>query len=115
MDRLIDRNYILKNTDQKYLRSLGFHYDKQISDLDDTYFSNRFSVFKYKEQSVLDCVLSINTNSGELLINVYRSGTNAFYPPFYQAIYGNYQIVLDEICKVIIEKLRRIDAIIICK
>lgn len=73
----------------------GFHYNKLLSDNQSEFYSLRFPVLKYKNISTLECEITVEMQTGKLLINVYKAGTNDNYIPFYNSEYGKYPILKD--------------------
>ena len=71
----------------------GFHYNKLLSDNQSEFYSLRFPVLKYKNISTLECEITVEMQTGKLLINVYKAGTNDNYIPFYDHEYGRYPIL----------------------
>ena len=101
-------NYKLKTTrDELYKK--GFRYNKLLSDDQTDFFSYRFPVHRYKNVPTLECELNVSLQTGNILIHVYKAGTNENYIPFYNSEYGKYTII-DEINAVITKQLVKFGA-----
>lgn len=75
---------------------------------DGTTYTHRFPVVKYKNRTtVLECELTIDGETGEVIINVFDINRNA-YAPFYHVPCGNYSVILDKIYKAINSELKRL-------
>ena len=98
--------YKLKATKDE-LYSKGFHYNKLMSDMDSYFYSLRFPVLKYKKTPTLECELSVELQTGDVIINVFNYGTCDIYPPFYNNEYGKFE-TLDVIHSAIKTQLKRI-------
>lgn len=92
------------------LYNKGFHYNKLMSDTESSIYSLRFPVLKYNKIPTLECELSVELQTGDIIINVFNGGTNEIYPPFYNNEYGNYDKLLHTINKAIEKELRKIGA-----
>ncbi len=55
---------------------------------------------------MLECELKVILGNDVINVNVYDYGTNDKYAPFYYCEYGNYDKMLQEICKRINKKLK---------
>lgn len=108
MEKIIDNTYISKNHNKNKLKEIGFYYDKDLSNIDSQYYSFKFPVYKYNGKPLLDCIISIDSENGYTIVNVYKSNTKTIYPPFYQKVYGDYDSVLRMINNKIIEKLKEL-------
>lgn len=82
--------YKLKLTKDE-LYSKGFHYNKLMSDDVTDYYSLRFPVLKYKKMTTLECELTVELQTGAVVLNVFNYGTNDIYVPYYNNQYGQYE------------------------
>ena len=103
-----DNIYIMKDVSQKKLRDLNYHYDKNRSDNEFEFYSRKFPVYKHYFRPEIECVISIDVNTGIASINVYTVSTGNIYAPFYQNEYGNYEKVMSIIHGNIISEINRI-------
>jgi hypothetical protein len=103
----MESRYVLKTTKDD-LYSKGFRYNKLMSDETDFY-SLRFPVHKYGKHTTLECELTVELQTGDIIINVFSCGTRERYTPFYVKNYGRYEI-LNSVNKIIEEQLKKIGA-----
>lgn len=104
----IDRKYKLKTTkDELYKR--GFSYNKLMSDDEIDCYSIRFWVLKHNKVPTVDCELTVELQTGNVLINVYNHGTNDIYVPYYNNEYGRYK-TLDIINDSIQNYIKRLES-----
>ena len=96
--------YIIKDNSVGNLINLGFQL-KERSDDGDMY-SYRFPIMKYMDITTLVCELTVFTDSKEVRIDVY-DGINRIYPRFYHNEFGNADVILTEINKNILNKMRK--------
>lgn len=82
--------YKLKATKDELYKK-GFYYNKSMSDDGLDCYSIRFWVLKYNKIPTVDCELTVELQTGNVLINVYNHGTNDIYVPYYNQEYGNYK------------------------
>ena len=99
--------YKLNNHSKEDLKSLGFYYSSLLSDSELQIYTYKFPVLKYKNKTVLECELSIDTTYGEVKINVYDM-KHELYIPFYHIECGNYDEILSKINKKIKSKLTKL-------
>lgn len=97
--------YKLKTTKDD-LYNKGFHYNKLMSDESSDCYSLRFPVHKYKKTTVLECEVTVELQTGNVIINVFNAGTNDIYVPYYNREYGKYEI-LDTINATIKKQLKK--------
>lgn len=86
--------YKLKTT-KDALYKKGFYYNKFMSSEDSDVYSTKFPVYKYKKSTVLECEVSVELQTGDVVINVFNYGTRDIYAPFYNAEYGKCEILYD--------------------
>lgn len=84
--------YILKATKDELYKK-GFHYNKMMSDDVTDCYSLRFPVHKYKKHTVLECEMTVELQTGNVITNVFNYGTNDIYAPCYFTGFGNYPII----------------------
>lgn len=98
--------YKLKASKDELYRK-GFHYNKLMSDETSEFYSLRFPVLKYKKTPTLECELTVELQTGQMLINVFNYGTNDVYAPYYSSEYGKYETInkIDEVIKTQLKKL----------
>lgn len=81
--------YKLKTTKED-LYNKGFRYNSLMSDMDTDCYSIRFPVLKYKKQITLECELTVELQTGKVIINVFNYRTRDQYAPYYYVEYGRY-------------------------
>lgn len=81
--------YKLKTTKED-LYNKGFRYNSIMSDIETDCYSIRFPVLKYKKQTTLECELTIELQTGNVIINVFNYRTRDQYAPYYYVEYGKY-------------------------
>lgn len=74
----LEENYILKNHTPENLRLLGFHRYSLMCDEDSSYYIYRFPVEKYLGKTVLECELKIDSNTGNIRVDVYDMDHDVF-------------------------------------
>lgn len=100
--------YKLKTTkDELYHK--GFYYNKLMSDEELDCYSVRFPVLKYNKQTTVECELTVELQTGNVIINVYNYRSNDIYVPYYNNEYGTYE-TLDTIQKAIDNHLKKLGA-----
>lgn len=84
--------YKLKTTKDD-LYNKGFHYNKLMSDSEIDCYSIRFPVLKYEKITTVECELTVELQTGNVIINVFNYGTNDLYAPYYHHEFGRYKTV----------------------
>lgn len=107
MVSVVNNTYKLSNTSEENLKKLGFRYDRTTSDNETTNYIYRFSVYKYQSKTLLDCEISVNTDTKLLNINVYQQDGN-IYRPFYYSEFGGYDPILDIINNNILNEFKKL-------
>ena len=74
----LEENYILKDHSQENLRLLGFHRYSLMCNEDSSYYIYRFPVEKYLGKTVLECELKIDSNTGNIRVDVYDMDHDVF-------------------------------------
>ena len=105
---MAQKTYKLKTTKED-LYNKGFRYNKNFSD-DVDYYTLKFPVYKYKNTPVIDCELTVEPESGDVIINVFKSGTKNTYAPYFNNHFGGDNKVLDTVNRNIASKLRSLGA-----
>ena len=82
--------YKLKTTKDELYKK-GFSYNKTMSDNVIDCYSTRFWALKHNKVPTVDCELTVELQTGNVLINVYNHGTNDIYVPYYNNEYGKYK------------------------
>lgn len=107
MNILNNRHKIAKYS-KEYLKSCGFRYRRATYSDDIDTFTYKFPVYKYNNnQSIIDCILVVNPQNGEVFISVVQQDGN-IYAPFYTNDYGNYERILNIINKAILHEFTRL-------
>ena len=91
--------YKLKTTKED-LYNKGFRYNVLMSDTETDCYSIRFPVLKYKKQTTLECELTVELQTGNVIINVFNYKTRDQYAPYYYVECGRYdtlEIIQNEI------------------
>ena len=78
-------------TTKEDLYNKGFHYNKLMSDDTNECYSIRFPVLKYNKITTVECELTVELQTGNVLINIFNCGTNDPYIPYYNSEYGCYK------------------------
>lgn len=105
----IKREFIKKNMTKEWLLSNGFHYNKLFNTIDTEVYTYRFPVYKYEGfLTILECELKVILGEENVYINVYDYKTINKYAPFYCTEYGGCNVILNEIWKKIINKLKKL-------
>lgn len=106
---MVQNKYIKKNITKDWLLLNGFHYNRLLSNSDNTnIFTYRFSVYKFEKFIILECELKVILGEDNVHINVYDYKTINKYAPFYYMEYGNYTVMLKEIWQKIDKELNRL-------
>ena len=103
MEQLITKQYKLLYPSEQKLRKLGY---RQSKSTDENVWKYSFSVYKYKQTSLIDCVLCVDLPTGNVHMNVYSNGS--IYPPCYNDYYGNHEPVLNIINNNILHEFNKL-------
>lgn len=109
MGKFLSNTYKKDNVDRQWLKQNDFRYSRTYSDSESDAYLRRFPVYKYGSCCTLEGEILIYVETGEVKINVYESGTNDIYAPFYNVEYGNYDSLLKIIDKYIYAELKRLN------
>ena len=74
----LEENYILKDHSPENLRLLGFHRYSLMCDEYSLYYIYRFPVEKYLGKTVLECELKIDSNTGNIRVDIYDMDNDVF-------------------------------------
>lgn len=97
-----ENNYIISDNTAKKLLDLEFKYDA----MEEKYVYN-FAVMKHEKVTVLRGRVTAYTDTNEIEIDVMDNNF-APYAPFYNIEYGNYDVILNKINKVILNEFRKL-------
>ncbi len=104
MEQLITKNFKLLYPTEQKLRKLGF---RQMKNSDENLWKYTFSVYKFDQLSLIDCVLLVDMPSGDVKFNVYSNGST--YASFYDDSYGNSDIILKIINSNILQEFEKLN------
>jgi hypothetical protein len=74
---------MMKNPTKQHLISLGYRYYQSTEDGNELYVY-RFPISKYKKQTVIECEVVTELNTGITNINIYEKAYMTYYTLFYQ-------------------------------
>ena len=103
----LEENYILKDHSQENLRLLGFHRYSLMCDEYSLYYIYRFPVEKYLGKTVLECELKIDSNSGNIRVDVYDMDHDVF-SMFYNEHTKSNMNFMNKISNVILEEYKKL-------
>ena len=106
MEDIRNKKYYKKDINKDWFYKNGFKYNPILSNDTDVY-SVRFPVYKNGFFTILDCEISIYTDTGDVNIEVFEYGTRDRYASFYYAEYGDYSIMLKKIWEQINKELKK--------
>lgn len=102
-----NKKYKIKDCTVEKLLALGFR--KTFSTGEDCEeYKYRFPVHKHNNRMVLECELTIDSKTGDVLINVYDNNKNIFIA-FYNREFGDYSVILNKIQKNILTEFKKLD------
>lgn len=104
---MINKHFILKDNSIEKLLSLGF---KKVTFVDDDckYYKYRFPVHKHNGRMTLECELTVNYKSREVIINIYDEHKE-IYVPYYNREYGNRTEFIEKINKEILTEFKKLE------
>lgn len=102
----MDKKYYIKDFSKKHLLEVGFNC--VFSDEDKNYFIYRFPIIKSYKRTTIEGVILINSDSGEIILDVIDTNNNNLYTPFYIIEYGRYDTILKNINNEINKTLRKL-------
>lgn len=105
---ILNNRHKIANYSKEYLKSCGFRFKKAICKDDIDTFTYKFPVYKYNDnQSIIDCIITVNPQNGEVFMSVVQQDGN-IYAPFYTNDYGNYGRILNIINRTILHEFARL-------
>lgn len=108
MGYIADRKWYKKEPTIKWLNSNGFRYSKEYSDKDSDAYTYVFPVHKYKIFSLLECVLIVYTDNGDVVVKVQDVKTKEPYPQFTYDSQNNHKKFIEKIEKVIMTEFTKL-------
>ena len=103
----LEENYILKNHTPENLRLLGFRRYSLMCNDDSSYYIYRFPVEKYLGAVVLECELKIDSNTGNIRVDVYDMDHDVF-AMFYNETTESNKSLLTRINKNILAEYKKL-------
>ena len=103
----LEENYILIDHSQENLRLLGFHRYSLMCDEYSLYYIYRFPVEKYLGKTVLECELKIDSNTGNIRVDVYDMDHDVF-AMFYNEYTKSNMNFMNKISNVILEEYKKL-------
>ena len=103
----LEENYILKDHSPENLRLLGFHRYSLMCDEYSMYYIYRFPVEKYLGKTVLECELKIDSNTGNIRVDVYDMDHDVF-AMFYNEHTKSNMNFMNKISNVILEEYKKL-------
>lgn len=104
----LEDNYILKNHTIDNLKSLGFRRYSPMCDSESSYYIYRFPVNKYLGTTTLECELKVDSNTGDIRIDVYDMDHDLFAMFYYNEHINFYEGLMSRINKVILYELKKL-------
>lgn len=108
MGYIAETKWYKKEPTTKWLNANGFKYSKDYSDKESDAYTYIFPVHKYKSMTLLECMLVIYTDNGDVTVKVQESKTKEPYPQFYYDSQNNHKAFLDKIEKIIKDEFLRL-------
>lgn len=103
----LEENYILKNHTINNLKSLGFHRYSPMCDRESSYYIYRFPVNKYLRTTTLECELKVDSNTGNIRVDVYDMDHDLF-AMFYNNYTESNKVLLSRINKIILSEYKKL-------
>ena len=103
----LEENYILKDHSPENLRLLGFHRYSLMCDEYSLYYIYRFPVEKYLGKTVLECELKIDSNTGNIRVDVYDMDHDVFAMFYNEYTKSNIDFI-NKISNVILEEYKKL-------
>ena len=103
----LEENYILKDHTPENLQLLGFHRYSLMCSEDSLYYIYRFPVEKYLGKTVLECELKIDSNTGNIRVDVYDMDHDVF-AMFYNEHTKSNMNFMNKISNVILEEYKKL-------
>lgn len=108
MGYIAETKWHKKQPTQKWLNANGFKYSKDYSDKESDAYIYIFPVHKYKLMSLLECVIVVYLDNGDVIVKVQDSKTKESYPQFSYDSQGNHKNFIEKIEKIILEEFSRL-------
>lgn len=105
MEQLRKHIYKMKNVSKEHLYDIGFYYSSKYSDNENIFYTCKFPVYKYKNKITLECILTVNLLTKDVVIDVYGANMKS-YAPFYNDRFCTNNKVLSKINILIQKKLQ---------
>ncbi len=103
----LEENYILKNHTIDNLKSLGFRRYSPMCDSESSYYIYRFPVNKYLGTTTLECELKVDSQTGDIRIDVYDMDHDLF-AMFYNELTDSHKGLMSKINRVILNELKKL-------
>ena len=103
----LEENYILKDHTPENLQLLGFHRYSLMCNEYSLYYIYRFPVEKYLGKTVLECELKIDSNTGNIRVDVYNMDHDVF-SMFYNEHTKSNMNFMNKISNVILEEYKKL-------
>lgn len=107
MKQQLEENYILKDHTVDNLKSLGFRRYSPMCDGESSYYIYRFPVNRYLGTITLECELKIDSNTGDIRIDVYDMDHDLF-AMFYNEYTDFNEGLMSKINKCILAEFKRL-------
>ena len=78
-------------TTKEDLYNKGFRYNSVMSDTEIECYSIRFPVLKYNKHTTLECELTVELQTGNVIIDVFNYRSRDQYTPYYHVECGRYE------------------------
>lgn len=100
--------YVMKNITKNWLEKHGFHQHTLFSSEEETIYTYRFPVFKYRGIPTLEGEVMVCLETGEAKIDIFEKGTRNRYASWYceKMGFGQPNKVVDAIKKVVEKKIK---------
>lgn len=109
IEMISNNKYIKPKITKEWLDRNNFKHNKILSYIEEEpVYTYRFPVHKSGYFTILECELSCVESTGVIKADVYDFGTRVKYAAFYQVEYGDYNCMLKNINKKIIEELKKL-------
>lgn len=94
-------------TNPSRLAGLGFRYKRSMSERGESVYEYVFPVYRYHTAIVLECRLLVISETGELTIDIFDSGSHGMYAPWYYDESGIHSKIIEVINNNIKKELHR--------
>lgn len=100
--------YKMNNYSKEFLQKHKFKYSSHLSEYVDEIYTYKFPLIYSIKIPVIECEISVSTETGVVNVNVYKAGTREVYPAYYNKEYGNYKNIIRVIDTKINRKLKEL-------